>query len=136
MSICILIPYLPIQLTLFVLRIIQSIPLLPYDFNRVHSETWGMIIFIPSTMLDETALLSDYIPIITVIPIFWFFGLTKDAINTYRTYLVAIGLGRVFPGLNEEYDPDRRGNTTASSFSRFRTQLTSIVKTKRDPSPS
>lgn len=35
--------------------------------------------------------------------VFAFFGFGKDAINMYRTGLLALGLGRVFPSLRQEY---------------------------------
>lgn len=47
-----------------------------------------------------------YLSIATTIPIFIFFGMTKDAMNSYRVVLLFFGLGKVFPQLHEEYDPD------------------------------
>ena len=135
MSVCIIIPYAPLQVTIAALAIKGLVPLMPYSFDRIHDHAfpypWDSVLFVPSYMLDFTTMYSAYIPIITIIPIFWFFGKTKDAINTYREFLIKLGLGRLFPRLNEEYDPDRRmPDGTVSTTSRLLSRLTGIVKTK------
>lgn len=65
-----------------------------------------------------------YIPIATAIPIFVFFGLTKDAINDYRQVFLFFGFGAIFPGLHNEYDPDRTVTTSGGSFGSGRLQQT------------
>ena len=56
-----------------------------------------------------------YVPIITAIPIFVFFGMTKDAMNCYRVILLYVGLGKAFPSLYEEYNPDSRALASYSN---------------------
>jgi len=121
MAVSILIPYLPLTVAFFVASIIDYMPLVPYSYNRIHYDNdpypWDTIFMAPSSEINFTYLNANYIPIITAVPIFWFFGLTKDAINTYRTYLLALGFGKLFPSLREEYDPDRpRTSANASHW--------------------
>jgi pheromone a factor receptor len=121
MALSILIPYLPIIMAFLALELIDVFPLQSFNFDRIHYSNnpypWDAILFVPSSEINFTYMNSVYVPIITVIPIFWFFGKTKEALNMYRRCLVTVGLGRFFPNLNEEYDPDRRKGASGGSQS-------------------
>ena len=112
MTLSILVPYLPLTLAFLVMAINGLLPLAPYDFTRIHAGSealpWSAIVFIKSTDMDFAFLNAPYVPILTAVPIFWFFGMTKEGINMYRRDLLFLGLARLFPRLREEYDPDRR----------------------------
>ena len=63
--------------------------------------------------------------------VFVFFGFGKDAINMYRTGLLAIGMGRIFPILRQDY----RGSISAT-ISSYGSKARMIFKGKRSTSNS
>ncbi|SPN98367.1 uncharacterized protein DNG_01412 [Cephalotrichum gorgonifer] len=120
MTLAILVPYLPITLMYFINNIRYIVPLDPYDFGAVRRGEvdglpWDSVILLPSRALDFATQNDRFTAILTVIPVFGFFGMSKDAINIYRRYLVALGLARIWPSLEGEYDPDRTGSRFGSS---------------------
>ncbi|EGX96841.1 a-pheromone receptor PreA [Cordyceps militaris CM01] len=120
MVMSILVPFLPITITLCVLNVHTIGLLQPFNFNKIHHSNpggipWGAIIYVPSRLNSFGSLNNGYISILTAIPIFLFFGMTKDAINSYRMVLLYIGLGKVWPDLRNEYDPDRKAMQTTTS---------------------
>jgi len=128
MAVAIIVPFLPIQFLFLAYNMMAlPFPLKPYDFKQIH---FGMnpfpfefISFTTSDRIGFIEMNASYIAVISVAPLFWYFGLTKDAINTYRKILLSIGLGRVFPSLHEEYDPDR----SRSSGRTCRQQVSNIL---------
>lgn len=120
MVISILVPFLPIVIALSVLNILDMHSLKPFNYDQIHNHAspfaWNTIIFFSSSEISWTYMNNCYIPIATAIPIFVFFGLTKDAINNYRQISLFFGLGRICPGLHQEYDPDKMDATGGSSF--------------------
>ncbi|OAA48139.1 a-pheromone receptor PreA [Beauveria brongniartii RCEF 3172] len=133
----ILVPFLPITITLCFLNVQALGALRPFNFNEIHhpktSLPWETIIFIPSRFNDFGSLNNGYISIFTAVPIFLFFGMTKDAINSYRIVVLYFGLGKIWPNLHNEYDPDRSATQTASS-SGFLTRVTGRTKPSQSPS--
>ncbi|EHK16690.1 putative mating type pheromone G-protein coupled receptor [Trichoderma virens Gv29-8] len=119
MVISILIPFLPTTLAMAAFNIINSSPLEPFDFNAIHSNErslpWDTIIYLSSSHIGWVIMNICYVPIITAIPVFVFFGMTKDAMNCYRVILLYVGLGKVFPSLYEEYNPDSRALASLSN---------------------
>ncbi|XWW96973.1 hypothetical protein V2A60_004953 [Cordyceps javanica] len=117
----ILVPFLPINVTLCVLNVQALSGMVPFNVNQIHHPTspdqppWGAILFLPSSAISFGSLNNGYISIITAIPIFIFFGMTKDAMNSYRVILLRLGLGRIWPSLHNEYDPDRKAMQTAAA---------------------
>ncbi|KAF4968241.1 hypothetical protein FSARC_4332 [Fusarium sarcochroum] len=122
MVLAILVPYLPIVLTLAVLNVLNAFPLQPFDYDLIHSRMvphpWSSIVFVPSNGVNFGYLNNCYIDILAAIPVVIFFGMTKDAINSYRHGLLYFGFGRLFPKLQEEYDPDRAayGSNSGNSY--------------------
>ncbi|KAM3493670.1 hypothetical protein MY3957_003062 [Beauveria namnaoensis] len=133
----ILVPFLPITITLCFLNVQALGVLRPFNFNEIHhsktSLPWETIIFIPSRFNDFGSLNNGYISIFSAVPIFLFFGMTKDAINSYRIVMLYFGLGKIWPNLHNEYDPDRSATQTASS-SGFLTRVTGITKPSQSSS--
>lgn len=121
MVVCILIPYLPMILTLTVLNVLDLKELKPYSYDAIHKHVepypWNTIVYLRSSELDFAYTNIAWIPILSAIPIFGFFGTTKDAMNDYRRLLLLFGLGKIFPRLYQEHDPDHRveGSSNASS---------------------
>jgi len=120
MALCILVPYAPVELLFLIFNILEGWPWTkPYDFYQIHyggQPPWDTITLFRYDEVSFAEMNMNWIPVITVIVIFLFFGTGKEAINTYRRYLLAVGLGRVIPGLKTEYDPDRRENNTTRSW--------------------
>ncbi|RFU79987.1 pheromone receptor [Trichoderma arundinaceum] len=137
MVISILIPFLPIVLALTVANIIIASPLQPFDFNAIHNHgqgelPWNAIVYLPSSKITWAYMNICYIPIATAIPIFVFFGMTKDAMNCYRVILLYVGFGKAFPRLYEEYDPDSRvlASLSHGGSSNYTTSTRSSKKNK------
>lgn len=121
MCMSVLIPFLPMQLFWLYYNIAGGLDdLQPYDFAKVHDPaTFNLVTFTTSQGLNSLDLNGNYMAIITVVPIFLWFGFTKEAVNTYREYCLNVGLGRFFPKLHDEYEPDRtRSANTARSWGR------------------
>ncbi|KAH7349483.1 pheromone receptor [Plectosphaerella cucumerina] len=111
LTLTILIPYVPISCAFAALNISQNIPIRGFNFHKIHFEAepfpWNSVLLVPSTELPFVFLNAKYIPIFSGLLILFFFGGTQDAINDYRRVLVALGLGRIFPILYEEYHRDK-----------------------------
>ncbi|KAJ9150659.1 Pheromone a factor receptor [Pleurostoma richardsiae] len=119
MSVCVVIPYLPIQIAYLVLNLLSDGPWTgPYSFSKTHGPTWSYIFMVPSDAINWVIMYQGYISVLTVIPIFIFFARTKEAHDTYRKYLRSIGLGKIWPKLNEEWFPDRSRVGSLGSGSR------------------
>ncbi|KAL7819823.1 pheromone A receptor domain-containing protein [Trichoderma gracile] len=120
MVISILTPFLPIVLALAVINIVTVHPLQPFDFHAIHNHgpgeiPWNAVVYLPSTSISWAYMNICYIPIVTAVPVFVFFGMTKDAMNCYRVVLLSVGLGKLFPRLHEEYNPDSRAMASSSN---------------------
>lgn len=129
MVLSILVPFLPIVITLAVLNVRQASPLLPFDYGLIHDHVfpfpWDTIVYLPSAAQDFSFLNNAYIAIASAIPVFVFFGMTKAAMNDYRRALLWCGLGRVFPVLYQVYDPDREAYGNSSTVSSRTTNTSS-----------
>lgn len=122
MVVSILVPYLPIVLTLAIVNTRVAGTLTPFDFNAIHNHApgeipWNTIVYLTSNLVHWSYIDMCYLPIAATVPIFVFFGMTKDAMNCYRVVLLYLGLGKVFPRLHQEYDPDARVLASMSSGS-------------------
>jgi pheromone a factor receptor len=110
MSLSIVVPYVPVQVILFVISMRGTV-YHPYSYQNAHRGTaeypWNSIFFIPSWMMDFPVINQPWIPIFTTIPIVIFFGMTTEAVDTYRKFLLLLGFGTCFQALKEPYDPDR-----------------------------
>ncbi|KAF4457563.1 pheromone a factor receptor [Fusarium austroafricanum] len=131
MVLAILIPYLPLVIALAVLNMLKAFPLESFDYSLIHDRTfpypWSSIIFVPSSSVNFGYLNNCYIDILSAIPVVFFFGMTKDAMNSYRRGLLFFGFGRCFPKLHEEYDPDRTTYGSSSGHSRLVNSTTSTA---------
>ncbi|PON27250.1 pheromone a factor receptor [Trichoderma gamsii] len=113
MVVAILVPYVPIAVAIAIVNFRVAGALKPFNFDAIHNHApgeipWNAIVYITSNEIHWSYMNMCYLSIATTIPIFVFFGMTKDAMNSYRVVLLFFGLGKVFPQLHEEYDPDAR----------------------------
>ncbi|KAF4444547.1 pheromone a factor receptor [Fusarium acutatum] len=131
MVLAILVPYLPLVVTLAFLNMLKAFPLQPFDYDLIHNRVipypWSAVIFVPSNGVNFGYLNNCYIHILSAIPVVIFFGMTKDAMNSYRRGLLCLGFGCLFPKLHEEYDPDRTIGGSSSGHSRFMGSTTSTT---------
>ncbi|OAA55612.1 a-pheromone receptor [Niveomyces insectorum RCEF 264] len=111
MVVCVLVPYTPLMVAFTVVNVLAGWPWnTPSSFHYVHEAgivPWNSITLLASTDLGFTTMNMNWIFVVSAFVAFVFFGTSKDALNTYRQYLVRCGLGRVFPKLKQVYDPDR-----------------------------
>lgn len=118
MALSIITPYVPLQMAFFVINLTRTLgDLAVYDYQAIHSAIdppWRAIIFLPSWMMDFAILNQPWVAIVTTIPIVLFFGMTKEAIDIYRTFLIYLGFGTCLPSLKEPYGPDRPRSTGTS----------------------
>ncbi|KAH8880394.1 pheromone receptor [Thozetella sp. PMI_491] len=131
LTLAILIPYSVVQFLFLASNITSQVSWSrPYNYDQIHynpppnqwtgssPNAWNRITFILTDELDFASQNMNYTPILTVIPLFVSFGATKEAINVYRRYLLKLGLGRIWPRLEEEYDPDiSTSGTTRAAWS-------------------
>jgi pheromone a factor receptor len=131
MALSIIVPYVPLQMVFFIINMRETLLMLePYDYYSLHVDTnpypWSAIIMIPSWMLDFASMNQPWVPILTVIPIVLFFGMTNEAIDMYRKCLLWVGFSRCFPSFKETYDSNRTRDTSTS-----RKSLWSLGKSKK-----
>jgi pheromone a factor receptor len=124
----ILIPFLPMQLFWLYYNISLGLgSLKPYNFAKIHDPaTFNKITFTTSQGVSSLEINGNYMPIVTVVPIFLWFGFTKEAVNIYRVYCLRLGLGKYFPKLYEEYEPDR--TTTGSTIKSWGQNISGFFK--------
>ncbi|KAH6610687.1 pheromone receptor [Trichoderma cornu-damae] len=134
MVISILIPFLPIVVALAAVNIVVASPLQPFDLDAIHNGPreipWSAIVYLPSGKISWAHMNICYIPIITAVPIFVFFGMTKDAMNCYRVILLYAGLGKVLPRLSS------KKNTTSSALASNMRSGQAAPSALRQPPPS
>lgn len=88
----------------------------PYKLSTVHSDGWNQIDYSPISTVPWSHVYGTYIFALEILVVFLYFGLTKDAHDLYREHLRALGLGRIFPKLNDEYFPSEREPATLGSM--------------------
>ncbi|KAI1143769.1 pheromone A receptor-domain-containing protein [Hypoxylon sp. FL0543] len=107
MSMSILVVYLPVSIYLLVYNIQNAARASwrPYSYKRIHYEAspypWNAILYVPSWMMSTATMNQPWISIATTVAIVAFFGTTRDGLQMYRRYALALGLGRCFPKLRE-----------------------------------
>ncbi|KAK0621293.1 pheromone A receptor-domain-containing protein [Bombardia bombarda] len=121
MSLAILLVVLPVVAVLFAVNLMDGWPwTTPYDYNSLHfgPGPYNMyaITFTTSDIMSFGDLTINYIPVLSSVAIFIAFGTTAEAINQYRKFLLAIGLGKLFPNLHIEYQQSPSGSGSRSWF--------------------
>ncbi|CAM1505352.1 Fc.00g109890.m01.CDS01 [Cosmosporella sp. VM-42] len=133
MVVSILTPFLPIVIALAVVNLLDATPLRSFDYDAIHNHgfpyPWDSVIYLPSNNIGFAYMNNGFIPILTAVPIFVFFGMTKDALNSYRRGLLRFGFGYIFPKLYEEYDPDRDATNDVSYGSHLMGSMSTSTST-------
>ncbi|KAK8048407.1 a-pheromone receptor PreA [Apiospora phragmitis] len=113
MSLSIIVPYVPLMLAFFVYTIKDTGTFKPYDYYRIHHTDdpypWDSVVLVPSWMIPFAALNQPWIPILSTIPIVLFFGMTIEALDTYRRYALAVGMGKCWPALRDREEQPTAG---------------------------
>ena len=129
-SLILIVIFLPVQLYVFYRN--ASFPLQPYDWDAIHGPDWWTIIMIPTSGVVQ---FDRWIRIALGFTVFSCFGMGQDAVALYRSWLVSLGLGRIFARLHRQNRNSRRtlSNEGRSFGSRarmlFSKQLSSTVST-------
>lgn len=120
MTLTIVTPWVPMQLVFFYSNLSTGMPWdQPFRLPSIHPEGWDQIDYSPISTVPWSHLYGTYVYALEILIIFLYFGLTKDAHDLWREYLRALGLGKIFPKLNEEYVPsDRPPASLSSTWSR------------------
>jgi pheromone a factor receptor len=110
MTLACIIVVLPLVLVLLFGNIVEGDPWnLPYDFDALHfgPDPFNayFISFTTTDMMTFTSLNIAFIAEVAGILAFIPFGTTPEALNMYREMLLGVGLGHLFPKLEEEYVP-------------------------------
>ncbi|KAM4060171.1 pheromone A receptor domain-containing protein [Hirsutella rhossiliensis] len=138
MVMSIVVPYLPVVIGLAIANVLEKPGRDPWDYNAIHHGAsplpWSTVALYPSTEINWASMNNCYISVLTAIPVFLFFGTTKDAVNEYRIAALFLGLDRLFPRLRNEYDPSRTprpgGSLGSSQTATFSDSPSSMGKTE------
>lgn len=132
MTLTIVAPYLPMQLAFLYNNIKRGMPwATPVGLSSFTQEGRDEIDYSPSTVVPWTIMYGTYGYAIEAFIVFLYFGLTKDAHDIYRKYLRALGLGKVFPKINEDWYPsDRPPASLSSMWSRAKRASTFVSSTQ------
>lgn len=115
MTCSILLVYTPFQIFFLGSNIRQGWPWsLPGAFRQHYVDK---IFLIPYGLSGWIEMNMAYVSIVTIAVVFLFFGTGKEALNIYRRILLALGLSRLFPSLQHEWDPDRTQRGTFAQIS-------------------
>nr|CCI69947.1 pheromone receptor 1 [Neurospora sp. 'minuta'] len=116
LTLSILVLVVPIVCVFFVFNLILGWPWsLPFNFHRIHANI-NFVSFTTTERMQVTAVLTNYVPVVSSAAICITFGTTVEAYNQYRLVLVFLGFGKIWPKLYQEYDPD--GSEPPSQLSR------------------
>lgn len=109
-----LVIWIPCQAFYFRLQLPPTLH--PYSFSEIHRpEIWWPIAYYP-TVLNSQLQYNGWSCVAVSFMIFCYFGFNNDAIDTYRQWMVAIGLVKLFPSLKEpRHPPTRRGSSASRS---------------------
>lgn len=109
MALTIVAPYCPMQLVFLFNNIKLGWPWAkPYTLADLHVPGWDSIDYAPSTGVTFVSMYINYIAALEVAVFFLYFGGSEEAHEMYRRYLRALGLSKVFPTLNEKWQPPER----------------------------
>ncbi|KAI0202881.1 pheromone A receptor-domain-containing protein [Astrocystis sublimbata] len=107
MSFSILLVYVPVMMYFLVANIKDTLASYrAYDYRRMHwSATpypWETILFVPSWLIPSDIMNLPWIPIATAAVILMFFGMTTDALKTYRHYREYVGIDTWFRSFRQK----------------------------------
>ncbi|KKY33353.1 putative pheromone receptor [Diaporthe ampelina] len=109
-------PWIPVQLVFLYNNISVGMPwTAPFKLSTIHSDGWNRIDYSPISTIPLSHVYGTYIFALEVLIVFLYFGLTKDAHDLYREHLRALGLGKIFPKLNDDsHGPSSNKNSISA----------------------
>ncbi|KAI0180195.1 pheromone A receptor-domain-containing protein [Hypoxylon sp. FL1284] len=122
MSLLILIVYMPVSIYYMAENIkgAAAASFKPYSYDRIHHGNnpypWDAILFVPSWKLPSAVINQAWIAISTNVVIIAFYGTTRDGLDMYRRYAVALGLARCFPRLKKSGNAATNTDGTQQSW--------------------
>ncbi|MCJ1248170.1 a-factor receptor [Trapelia coarctata] len=123
LAMILLVIILPVQF--YILYQNTSFPLQPYSWTRVHGPDWDSVILIPTL---GAVIFDRWIRIALGFIVFACFGIGGEATKLYKSWLVAVGLGYIFPVLNRPAQslPTHRVNSNPTRSSSETSRLGSL----------
>lgn len=86
----------------------------PYSWSETHNkQSWDQIVMVPTS---GAVVYDRWIWLVCAFLLFVFFGLGGEALTMYRTSLLSVGLGHIFPGLRTQRNRSGSATGTFSSF--------------------
>lgn len=117
MALTIVAPYCPMQLVFLFNNVKLGWPWAkPYSLADLHGPGWEGIDYAPSTVVTFVSMYINYIAALEVIVFFLYFGGSEEAHQMYRRYLRALGLGKVFPMVDEKWQSSERPSSSVKSL--------------------
>jgi pheromone a factor receptor len=116
LSASILVVYLPI--TLYFLYINVDYPYTTYSWSRVHNPaTWDPILFVTTATVPRVQYWG-WIGIVMAGIVVFLYGMSREAAEIYKGWLIKCGLSKIFPGLlrPREFPTNRRGSSSRGSW--------------------
>ena len=97
MSFTLLVLYTPVSIYFFYVNL--NIQWLSYSWSAIHDpSTWWIIIYLPELGVRT---FDCWVSIAMAVFVFVYFGMGGDAVETYRKWMVKLGLGRCFLSLKQ-----------------------------------
>jgi pheromone a factor receptor len=122
MSFTLLLFYAPVTVYFFYVNL--NIEWLSYNWNIIHDPSvWWLIPYLPELGVRT---FDCWVTIAMAIFVFAYFGMGGDAVETYRTWMLKVGLGRLFPSLKES-----RRQQVLSGERSFASQFSLISRAKQ-----
>ncbi|KAL1959189.1 hypothetical protein VTO42DRAFT_2694 [Malbranchea cinnamomea] len=112
MSLVMLLGSFPTQLYVLYSNIVDFQPWYPYSWDLVHSPEWGNIEKYPAFGVVN---FDRWIHVTAGFLMFAFFGFGHDATLVYRSILLKLGFGRLFPSLKHPHIYGQRQGSSSSS---------------------
>ena len=125
MSLILLAIFLPVQCYIFYRN--ATFPLQPYSWSIIHGKEWWDIFLIPTY---GSVTFDRWVRIALGFTVFFCFGLGQDAMMMYRTWLLKMGLGRIFPKLRREQLLTHMHPSSRSRFGSYSSKARDYVARK------
>ena len=125
MSLILLVIFLPVQCYIFYRN--AAFPLQPYSWSIIHGKGWWNILLIPTY---GSVTFDRWVRIALGFTVFFCFGLGQDAMTMYRTWLLKMGLGRIFPRLRREQLPTHMHRSSGGRFESYSSKARNFVARK------
>lgn len=112
-----LVIYLPVSMAFFYLNL--PLPLKDYSWSRVHDlSTWSPILYY--TLAQAPGLqYYGWSPVLMGFFVFLYYGMNNEAIDMYRKFVGSLGAKKIWPGLMQPREIQRRSTSHSSWTGHF-----------------